>query len=323
MIFLWRGFGIIVPILFFICAWIVSFWFEDTKLGNPIFIGWACFYTGIILSIIGLGTLKGTEEEQEDGSVKVKKHDFFFLPLLVWGLGLVALCIYLLLFTGVDEVPVAETAVEDVVAEEDVRTVNFYNNWLDTLRYTVIDANDDVVSKDVLPGEVESLGLGKGNYIFATFEVSGEFDMSIPNPKSDNAAAIVNIGEGDEAYAVRKYRTTPEGFNGYDEAWVMLSGFRDFVLLDVTSTCYKDATYNSIQSTDWMANVIGTYNGNDLMEVHIPAKGDEIITVLPPRKISPNSIKENERVLALVPVHMDSTLSNQVLVDYLLETYFD
>ncbi|MBU0487152.1 MAG: hypothetical protein KKA07_08805 [Bacteroidetes bacterium] len=42
MAFIWRGFGLIVPILFFVTAWIVSYLFDkgDTTLGNPDFIGW-------------------------------------------------------------------------------------------------------------------------------------------------------------------------------------------------------------------------------------------------------------------------------------------
>jgi len=93
--------------------------------------------------------------------------------------------------------------------------------------------------------------------------------------------------------------------------------------LDVTSTCSKDATMKSIRETDWMENVLATYDGNDLMDVSVTAQGDEILRVLPPRKLSPNTIAENERVLALVPVRMDSALNNQMLIDYLLETYFD
>jgi len=97
---IWRGAGIAVPIIFFICGWIVSYWFEDTRLGNPDFMGWTSFYAGIVTLLAGVVILgMGSEPKKlEPGEVPVRvRHDFFWIPVLIWGVILLGLSIYLLI----------------------------------------------------------------------------------------------------------------------------------------------------------------------------------------------------------------------------------
>jgi len=97
MIFIWRGTGITVPIFFFISAWITSYWFEDTRLGNSAFIGWSMLWAGILLSLQGLAIYGGGLPDEETGEVPPKTYnDFFWIPVIIWGLGFIGLSIWLI-----------------------------------------------------------------------------------------------------------------------------------------------------------------------------------------------------------------------------------
>ena len=78
---IWKGFGIIVPIIFFITGWICSYFFEDTRLGNFAYIGTIMLFSALPVGLIGLGM----SQPDEDGT-PAKQHSFFFLPVAWWGL---------------------------------------------------------------------------------------------------------------------------------------------------------------------------------------------------------------------------------------------
>lgn len=94
MTIVWRGIGIVVPILTFTIAWILSYWYEDTTMGNTSYSGLILILTGSILIPIGIFTWKG-KEVKDVGQHYIKKHDFFFIPLLIWGIIFLGLGIYL------------------------------------------------------------------------------------------------------------------------------------------------------------------------------------------------------------------------------------
>ena len=55
---IWRGFGIVVPIVLLISAWITSYWFEDTRVGNTSYLGWTLLWAGIVLILAALAALR-------------------------------------------------------------------------------------------------------------------------------------------------------------------------------------------------------------------------------------------------------------------------
>jgi hypothetical protein len=54
MVIVWKGLGLIVPILLFVIGYIVSLFYEDKTLGNTNLLGWAFFYSSIIFILVGL-----------------------------------------------------------------------------------------------------------------------------------------------------------------------------------------------------------------------------------------------------------------------------
>jgi hypothetical protein len=91
MVLIWQRSGIAIPIVFFICGWIVSNWFEDTRLGNTSFMGWTLFYTAIVTSVHAL-VVAGAKEEGDNGG----RHSFFWIPVGFWPFILGGLSWYLI-----------------------------------------------------------------------------------------------------------------------------------------------------------------------------------------------------------------------------------
>ncbi|MEL6345751.1 MAG: hypothetical protein AAFV53_21760 [Myxococcota bacterium] len=92
MVIIWRGAGIVVPLLFILAAGIVSFFIEDTTIGNATFMGWSLLLAGVF-NILPTLVVFGMQDEDQPKT----RHTFFFLPIWVWmlgcmGLGGVLLC---------------------------------------------------------------------------------------------------------------------------------------------------------------------------------------------------------------------------------------
>lgn len=95
MTLVWRGAGIVVPIIAVATAFIVSRWEENSMTG----LGQSALIAGIILGLIGVFTLPGKVMHEGTGQmVSKKKHDFFFIPIIAWGVLLIAAGVYLLFF---------------------------------------------------------------------------------------------------------------------------------------------------------------------------------------------------------------------------------
>ncbi len=118
MVFIWRGIGIVVPIIIFIVGWFVSLFFEDTRLGNGSFMGWVFFYSAIVFLIIGLLMLKIKKQKKTEGteSWTLRKHDFFFIPILFWAPILLVLSLFLI-FSSVKKEPEFVDFSEDLTED--------------------------------------------------------------------------------------------------------------------------------------------------------------------------------------------------------------
>ncbi len=89
MAIIWRGFGIVVPIAVVLSGLILSIWHEDRRIVNYTYSGWTFFIAALVLLPIGIALFKPRRtqsEPDENGqvTVKVTKHDFFYIPIVVW-----------------------------------------------------------------------------------------------------------------------------------------------------------------------------------------------------------------------------------------------
>lgn len=83
MVIVWRGLGIAVPILAGIAAVIMSYFFDDTRLGNAPYIGWSLISASVPVLLVGLASLS-SGEEGEQGTGGWLQHTLFLIPVIAW-----------------------------------------------------------------------------------------------------------------------------------------------------------------------------------------------------------------------------------------------
>lgn len=335
MVFIWRGAGILVPILFFICGWIVSYWFEDTRLGNPEFIGWTCLTAGIVNFIIGLGLLgiKNDSINLEPGEIPTrKKHDFFWIPVFVWGLLLGGLSAYLLIGSSSDpsfdqDEYIHETVEEDWYDTE--RVINYYNPTDDTMSYFIEDDRDFLEMESVAPHSFVSVTYDEGTYLIAGFNYDNEIQLSYSDPDfvdDGNKYTIVESEDEDGEVSRIYHRILNPGTKetkDYDQAWVVLTGLHDLILVDVTSTCSDTITKSDIESTDWIELVVDRYDGRDLIEpMYGEYDGKSKYIVMGPGETIPLELKKKEVVYALIVIPHGLRMTNDYLIEKIIEVTF-
>ena len=76
---IWRGAGIVVLIFFGISAWLTSYSFEDTRFGNPPYIGWTMIWASFPSFLLWLGLRGGNDEEKElePGEIPQQRKPYF------------------------------------------------------------------------------------------------------------------------------------------------------------------------------------------------------------------------------------------------------
>ena len=248
MVFVWRGSGITVPIFLFISGWIVSYWIEDTTLGNSLFIGWTMLWAGIILTLQGVAVWGGGKPDPDTGEILTKKgHDFFWIPVVFWGLGFLAMGIWKI---NVEPIKFSfdasdlssTTSTEEVVSpEQEERMVNFYNPYNDSVFIELTDAktNEYIIGATIPP---VFTSYKKFEFKRYDIEIDGEMDrITVSRPKKDNE-------------------------DDYDEIWYIIGGKMDLVLVDVTDACDDDMTIEDITSIDWTKRIEKRYDGDKVIE---------------------------------------------------------
>jgi hypothetical protein len=314
MLFVWRGIGLVVPIVFFIMGFIVKIFIEDDRIGNPRFIGWTSFYSALVLLLVGLALFGGNKEAEEEQRPK-KKHDFFFIPVIVWAIILGGLSAWLLISGSSSpenrtDDTASTTAPETIVS---MRQINIFNSSSDTLTYIVLDETGLVERKNLSPFTYKVIELPAGYYLFSAFDLNKETTFTLPNEKyaSDTTKYKMFKDEKGESYLQRAVYAPSNDSGVYDQAWLMIDGDHDLILLDVTSICNQDLSEARINATDWTKKVVQRYDGADMIELNLqPAKGGKV-TFLNPGDPIPRTIEANEKVYSVTAVLRDVELSSE------------
>lgn len=324
MLFVWRGFGLIVPIVFFICAWIVSYFYDDTRLGNASFMGWSCFYTAIVLLLPGFGMIA---TDPDENGVK-RKHDFFFIPVIFWAVGLGALSAYLIYIgpgnPDKDEVviPVTDSVVEEKVFP---RIVNFLNSSDDTMD-CVISNEDGLVERfQVSPHTWEEIELLAGSYLFTAFDMDKNVIREFPDAEKAVAQnGFVKVRDKQGEYFQREVTAPTPETEDYDDGWFILDGKRNMMLIDITELCVTSPTKSDIEKMKWIDHLDSVYDGTDLIEPNVkPAdpKGD--VEVLEPGDVLPKSVGKYDRVYVLMSVPNDRKITSEYIAERIYASFYE
>ena len=271
---IWRGMGIIVPIIFFVTGLLYSLISgdPDKRLGNTDMIAWTSMISGILLTLIGFGALGMTNKDAQ-GNEKRASHDFFFIPIIVWGVLLGILSIYMFFFTGKsEEEPEANPVADTVVDEPEVartRVVNFFNPSKDSLKYLVNDeTGTGLVAKGTVgPNEYESVEIDEATYMFIARNMQDKSSFYLPSEEDAKDESKYKLYEDDKGKFYQRIlkAATPEEAD-YDEVWFVLDGKTELLLVDANTASDSDVTRGDIRKTKWADKIVDQYKATDLME---------------------------------------------------------
>lgn len=335
MVFIWKGIGLIVPIGLVGIGLLVSLFFDDKRLGNTSLLGWSFFCASLLFIIIGgLLTLSTKDEEGNPlPKVSVKRHTFFFIPVLFWGIILFAVSIYLLFIYNPNKTTSFEPLVDfesTELTENENTVVNFYNPTNDTLVYIFVDQYG--TSEEVKLGNYESdyqLASGQedqANLIGAMTLDGLTTQMLQPTDKNNyDKAKFISVDENGKKVLLRKVRYPTPATNDYDEVWVLLSKDYNLALVDVSSL-YPDGKFNSdlIKSTNWSDKVTQKHSGSDLIEISVshPEKEGKI-QVIEPNTSFPKEVSNKTKTFFLIDYQDEKELTNTHLKEEIIRLTTD
>lgn len=292
----WRGSGITVPIFTFLSGYIMSFWYDDTRMGNYPYLGWTLLWAGILLTLQGAAVWGGGKPDPDTGQIHVKKgHDFFYIPVLFWGLGWIALSLWLV---NKEPDPVyvsSEPETEAVYTPEDERKVNIYNPYLDSMEVTVSDlrTKEEIITATIPPQYTNYDSFKCGPYYMKnnTLDVTGKMRV---NPGKRNS------------------------MHEYNELWYVLDGAMDMVLVDVTSVCDSSVTQDEVIGIDWTTKIKEKYNGKQMIEPWVKYEAKHKPIIIGVGEALPLIHTKREQIYALIPVTNRNKLDEALLDDWVL-----
>lgn len=321
----WRGSGILVPIILVINAWIVGHWYTDHRIGNWPETGWICFYTAIVVLLHGLLVFPWKREEQPvnplDGETPKRtlwSHHFFYIPVIFWAVifGVIsALC----LTSGAKASGDTTDHKTATIYSPKARIVRIFNPTVDTMIYVFSSVGEDYYSEDTIaPNTVATKKLTPDSYVFCSFEMNNDLVVRIPSDKISNDTALCKkvTNKKGKTYHERVLRPTTIADNDCDNAWVLTNSSCKMILIDVSSICRKGLTKTDVENTDWMGRLTETFAGDDWAEPlygKIPADGEKN-TVLDMSDDVPETIRKGEKIYLLLSVRPDAIVSNSYLV---------
>jgi hypothetical protein len=249
------------------------------------------FYSGIILTLQGLVEIMPGEPDEETGEVKSRwgGGTFFWIPVIFWGVGFLALSIWLINkdpdpsgsdYSGADTEMTSGDDSKEVAVEEELsgeRVVYFYNSMEDSTKVELIynKSGSDCWSQTI----------PSGNIVYVTF-----------------AASEYKIFTNDQSEVVSIQGSEQEGDNFYDDAWYVLGEETDLLFVNVTWACDK-INEPEIRAIDWMEKLKERYDGSSLIEPRLKTtKEGKFFTVISPGISLPVTHSEDENVFAFIPI---------------------
>lgn len=308
---IYRGAGIIVPIIVFAIGWIVSFWFKDTTLGNANYIAWTALYSFIPLLLAGIGLLGSSRNG--------KKHDFFFIPVIFWAIAVGGICVYAFVSPWRTGREIQAQAMEKSMP---VHNIHFYNPLGDTMRYLLADLSykGGSTSEDQVDPyrSVEVMAVGK-SFLLSSLDNAGEAYMTLPNPGDFNKSKYKVVKKDKDVI----YQLILPEFSGnsnvYESLWMLMDENYNMIAVDISGL--YDATKlesSNIAKTDWTKQIAKQYKGTELIEVRLKASGAaNSVVVTDPDRYIPSAIEAKQSAYVLIVHHKDQALTNAFLAEQL------
>lgn len=310
MVIIFRGLGILVPIVLFISGWIVSFWFKDTRIGNPGFMGWTLFYTAIVCLFLGLGTFGGKDDN--GNPIPKNKHHFFYIPIIFWALIFGGVSAYLLLATDKKS---GESSKEELVVADLVPKIHFYNPTGDTLDYLIYTKGGLSEQQTLMPYTTSSpIQIPGKSYVMGALDTKGEATMTLPYYEKYDAQLYETVKEDGRDVEQRLIRPLSKQTNDYEDNWMLLDGDYDMILVDVTEIYSGTIKKEKVAKIDWMKKIKSRHTGSELIELSIvPSSPEGSVHVSAPNTYLPVSNAKERSVYMMLTFPSDEEVTNDFI----------
>lgn len=299
MVFIWRGFGIAVPIVFFLSAWITSYWFQDTRLMNAGYIGWSMLWAGIVLIFFALASFGQTLDENGQPTDKKAYNDFFWIPIWIWSLGFIGGSIYLINtapepvesnYSDIGSDSENDAYVDQEKEEITERALYLYNCAADSIKIEITETKPDDGTS------------------FNFYVQDNDYEYVVVEPDR----YTVKMNDYTQKINLRKKYKSHE--NDYDAAWLVLCAEVDLVLVDVTEICKSNVTAEELSKMNWEDKVIERFNGDKLIEPNLKSERGGEVQVVAPGYYIPEEHGRRERVYALIPIDRPLEVNEEFLL---------
>ncbi|MDG1475815.1 MAG: hypothetical protein P8Q14_01580 [Vicingaceae bacterium] len=306
----WRGAGILVPILFFASGFIMSYWYDDVTLGNTAYLKWTLLWPGILLTLIGLFVLPISKDPETGKTKYVGNHDLFWIPMIVWGV--------LFLGISINFFATSTTEVEDVEYEETYEESNLEDDN-STASYPMNEKGiaEDERSIRIYNPTDEAITI----YIYAPGD--GDNALSGEVPPKDNIFIALKAGDHVVQFDNTKKEfsvtasTTRENYDT-DDVWVVLADNMDFLLVDVNAACKDGITKSVLKETDWSEKVHNRYNGTEAIFMDVKQTEGVYFDIRKPYYNLPLTHAPNEQVYSIIPIGSDVEATDEFIEEFLI-----
>lgn len=265
----------------------------------------------------------GTKEE--DGAVK--KHDFMFVPVLFWALGLGIISAVVLFSRDSEPEPnTAQVVQEDRTEQKEInyRTINFLNSGDDTLKFVIANETGVIDRFKVSPKSWVTRDVEPHGYLFASYDLEGNTVMSYPDKKYANDKSKYEVKQDKDGKFYQRIVGEPtEDKSDYDAAWIIIDTTHNLIMVDVTPMLPADFKKGNLKDIDWTNNVVAVYDANDMMEPAFPKEAGVNPKMLEPGDLLPSSVPEGQHVYSIVSVPDDQDINNEYLRKRLGDLYFE
>lgn len=299
-----------VPIVLVIVGWIVSFWFTDTRIGNPPFMGWTLFYTAIVCFFLGIATFGG--KDGNGNPIPKNRHHFFYIPIVFWALIFGGLSAYLLLAAGKTS---GESSKEELAVADTIPKIHFYNPTGDTLDYLIYTKDGLSEQESLAPFTTsEAISLPGKSYVLGALDTKGEATMTLPYYEKYDASLYERVNEDGRTIEQRLIRPLSKPTNDYEDNWMLLNGDYDMILVDVTEIYSETIKEEKIPTIDWMKKIKSRHTGSELIELSIaPSSPEGSVYVSSPNTYLPVSNPKGRSVYMLITFRNDEEVTNDFI----------
>ncbi len=270
-----------------------------------------------------------SEEGAEQAEPKPKgRHTFFYIPVFYWGLLTAGLCIYFFVSGGIgnpkkrsNDSYVSTSKKEE---EKPKRIINFLNPTADTLYCYIGEPGGNERKEKIGPNTYSSLEVDPGEYLFGAFDLDNNLVYSHADEYEKDQSKYHRVKEKDGK--VFYYRIvsspTPEKTD-YDEAWYVMDGKKQLIMIDVTDICFADRTKKDITGVNWRDHIVEEYDPGDLIEPLAGSGSQTNCTVLNLGEDIPTRAKSGKLVYWMTSFSRDIKITDEVIEQKIIGKIFD